>query len=44
MFIKAFERDSEWHPSPYHGIDDDYHHIDPVDRLRVTGPESQERS
>ncbi|MFT4045054.1 MAG: Na+/H+ antiporter subunit E [Gordonia sp. (in: high G+C Gram-positive bacteria)] len=24
MFIKAFERDSEWHPSPYHGIDDDY--------------------
>jgi multicomponent Na+:H+ antiporter subunit E len=24
MFIKAFERDSEWHASPYHGIDDDY--------------------
>ncbi|MEE3849893.1 Na+/H+ antiporter subunit E [Gordonia sp. LSe1-13] len=25
-FIRAFERDSEWHPSPYHGIDDDYYH------------------
>lgn len=24
LFIKAFERDSEWHASPYHGIDDDY--------------------
>ncbi|PXW29064.1 Na+/H+ antiporter subunit E [Nocardia sp. 348MFTsu5.1] len=24
MFIRAFERDSEWHASPYHGIDDDY--------------------
>ncbi|GAB08456.1 Na(+)/H(+) antiporter subunit E [Gordonia araii NBRC 100433] len=24
-FIHAFERDSEWHPSPYHGIDDEYH-------------------
>lgn len=23
LFIKAFERDSEWHASPYHGIDDD---------------------
>ncbi|MGC4933363.1 Na+/H+ antiporter subunit E [Gordonia sp. DT30] len=27
MFIKAFERDSEWQPSPYHGIDDDYHRV-----------------
>ncbi|MDL9936992.1 Na+/H+ antiporter subunit E [Gordonia sp. ABSL1-1] len=24
-FVQAFERDSEWHPSPYHGIDDDFH-------------------
>jgi multicomponent Na+:H+ antiporter subunit E len=24
LFIKAFERDSEWHASPYHGIDEDY--------------------
>ncbi|MFT3898948.1 MAG: Na+/H+ antiporter subunit E [Gordonia sp. (in: high G+C Gram-positive bacteria)] len=24
-FVHAFERDSEWHPSPYHGIDDEYH-------------------
>ena len=24
LFIRAFERDSEWHASPYHGIDDDY--------------------
>ncbi len=35
MFIKAFERDSEWHPSPYHGIDDDYHHVTRTDRERV---------
>ncbi|MEP9391811.1 Na+/H+ antiporter subunit E [Gordonia sp. VNK1] len=27
MFIKAFERDSEWHPSPFHGIDDSFHHV-----------------
>lgn len=26
-FIRAFERDSEWHPSPYHGIDDEYHNV-----------------
>ncbi|MGC4962874.1 Na+/H+ antiporter subunit E [Gordonia sp. DT101] len=26
-FIRAFERDSEWHPSPYHGIDEDYHRV-----------------
>ncbi|AZZ80008.1 Na+/H+ antiporter subunit E [Gordonia alkanivorans] len=30
MFIKAFERDSEWHPSPYHGIDEDFHHVRPI--------------
>ncbi len=24
-FIHAFERESEWHPSPYHGIDEEYH-------------------
>ena len=23
LFIKAFERESEWHASPYHGIDDE---------------------
>ncbi|MFW0783179.1 Na+/H+ antiporter subunit E [Gordonia sp. CPCC 206044] len=34
-FIRAFERDSEWHPSPYHGIDDDYHHVRHTDRARV---------
>lgn len=41
MFIKAFERDSEWHPSPFHGIDDDYHHVPAADRAAVragTGP------
>lgn len=37
MFIKAFERDSEWHPSPYHGIDDDYHHVRPADRASAQG-------
>lgn len=35
LFIRAFERDSEWHPSPYHGIDDDYHHVPFADRQRV---------
>ncbi len=25
LFVRAFERDSEWHPSPYHGIDDEFH-------------------
>ena len=40
MFIKAFERDSEWHPSPYHGIDDDYHHVSPADRAAVGAPRS----
>lgn len=24
LFKRAFERDSEWHASPYHGIDDEY--------------------
>ena len=27
LFIRAFERDSEWHPSPYHGIDEEFHHV-----------------
>jgi multicomponent Na+:H+ antiporter subunit E len=31
-FIKAFERDSEWHPSPYHGIDEEYHRVRRSDR------------
>ncbi|MFT4086363.1 MAG: Na+/H+ antiporter subunit E [Gordonia sp. (in: high G+C Gram-positive bacteria)] len=35
QFIRTFERDSEWHPSPYHGIDDDYHHVPFADRQRV---------
>lgn len=34
-FIRAFERDSEWHPSPYHGIDDDYHNVRPTDRAGI---------
>lgn len=37
-FIRAFERDSEWHPSPYHGIDDDYHHVSQAERDRVQTP------
>ncbi|MDY6809233.1 MAG: Na+/H+ antiporter subunit E [Actinomycetota bacterium] len=31
-FIRAFERDSEWHPSPYHGIDDEYHRVHDIGR------------
>ncbi|WP_026919123.1 Na+/H+ antiporter subunit E [Gordonia shandongensis] len=34
-FIRAFERDAEWRPSPFHGIDDDYHHVAYADRQRV---------
>ncbi len=34
-FVQAFERDSEWHPSPYHGIDDDFHNVRHTDRVRV---------
>ena len=30
LFIRAFERDSEWHPSPYHGLDDEFHGMPPV--------------
>ncbi|MCX6468425.1 Na+/H+ antiporter subunit E [Williamsia herbipolensis] len=30
LFIRAFERDSEWHPSPYHGLDDEFHGAAPV--------------
>ncbi|MGV9709282.1 Na+/H+ antiporter subunit E [Gordonia sp. NPDC003424] len=36
-FIRAFERDSEWHPSPYHGIDDDYHSVRHTDRAQIDG-------
>lgn len=48
QFIKAFERDSEWHPSPFHGIDDDYHHVAYSERQRVaeadpTTPNREER-
>ncbi|MGB6244344.1 Na+/H+ antiporter subunit E [Gordonia sp. (in: high G+C Gram-positive bacteria)] len=35
QFIKAFERDDEWRPSPLHGIDDDFHHVPYADRRRV---------
>lgn len=28
LFVKGFERESEWHASPYHGIDDDYNSAD----------------
>lgn len=34
-FIRAFERDSEWRPSPYHGIDEDAHHVRHGDRARI---------
>ncbi|GAC56995.1 Na(+)/H(+) antiporter subunit E [Gordonia hirsuta DSM 44140 = NBRC 16056] len=43
QFIRAFERDSEWHPSPYHGIDDDYHHVPFADRQRVADGERAPR-
>ncbi|MCF8603412.1 Na+/H+ antiporter subunit E [Gordonia sp. HY442] len=43
QFIKAFERDSEWQPSPFHGIDDDYHHVPFSDRQRVADEERRVR-
>ena len=43
QFIKTFERDSEWHPSPYHGIDDDYHHVPFADRQRVAAGEADRK-
>lgn len=43
LFIQAFERDSEWHPSPYHGIDDDYHHVPFADRQRVAAQVRERR-
>ncbi len=43
QFIKAFERDSEWHPSPFHGIDDDYHHVPFSDRQRVAEEAERDR-
>ncbi|WP_132992355.1 Na+/H+ antiporter subunit E [Gordonia zhaorongruii] len=43
QFIKAFERDSEWHPSPFHGIDDDYHHVPFSDRQRVAEASARDR-
>ncbi|MGB3303637.1 Na+/H+ antiporter subunit E [Gordonia sp. (in: high G+C Gram-positive bacteria)] len=39
QFIKTFERDDEWRPSPFHGIDDDYHHVPFADRKRVADAE-----
>jgi len=39
QFIKTFERDDEWNPSPLHGIDDDYHHVPFADRQRVADQE-----
>lgn len=41
MFIKAFERDSEWHPSPYHGIDDDYHHVRTAERASIKAEQNR---
>ena len=45
-FIRAFERDTEWHPSPYHGIDDEFRPaaITPtdLDELRVRAAERVE--
>lgn len=43
QFIKTFERDGEWHPSPLHGIDDDYHHVEFSDRQRVADSESERK-
>ena len=43
QFIKAFERDSEWHPSPFHGVDDDFHHVPFRDRQRVAEAERAQR-
>ena len=34
-FIRAFERDSEWHPSPYHGLDDEYHRVHDIGRAET---------
>ncbi|MBT0567023.1 Na+/H+ antiporter subunit E [Williamsia sp. CHRR-6] len=39
MFIRAFERDSEWHRSPYHGIDDDVAPPARVHRAPATEPD-----
>ncbi|KXO98547.1 Na+/H+ antiporter subunit E [Tsukamurella pseudospumae] len=39
LFISAFERDSEWHASPLHGIDDEYHHVDDAARRGATRPD-----
>ncbi|MCP2193167.1 multicomponent Na+:H+ antiporter subunit E [Williamsia deligens] len=36
LFVRAFERDSEWHPSPYHGLDDEFHRPLPVAPTRRT--------
>ncbi len=50
LFISAFERDSEWHPSPMHGIDDDeFHHVSTASRglasdaRRMAAPEIAHR-
>ncbi|MFT3716709.1 MAG: Na+/H+ antiporter subunit E [Gordonia sp. (in: high G+C Gram-positive bacteria)] len=44
LFIRTFERDSEWHPSPYHGIDDDYHHVPFSERQRVAADREESES
>ncbi|MDF0529474.1 Na+/H+ antiporter subunit E [Tsukamurella sp. 8F] len=38
LFVAAFERDTEWHPSPMHGIDDEYHHVTAEQRTHVGEP------
>lgn len=35
LFISAFERDNEWHASPMHGVDDEYHHVSLAERNRM---------
>ncbi len=45
LLIDAFERAGEWHASPMHGIDDEYHHVAPGtrslkgDARRMAAPE-----
>ncbi|SIR93762.1 Na+/H+ antiporter subunit E [Williamsia sterculiae] len=36
LFTRAFERESEWRPSPYHGVDDDFHAVIPAERMAAS--------
>ncbi len=31
MFRDTFERDTEWHPSPFHGVDEEFHAVASAD-------------